>query len=107
MAKYVEFKSSLPLAKHIILPHIELRNLTTHKFFDMANLKKEYSNGVITVVWQPTKCTHAGVCVHTLPKVYNPKAKPWIAIENASSEALRNQVNKCPSGALSFYENKE
>ncbi len=69
-------------------------------------MKKEYSNNEITIVWQPNLCTHAGICVKTLPKVYDPKAKPWINIENADSEALRNQVKNCPSGALSYYENK-
>lgn len=69
-------------------------------------MDKEYSNGEITIKWQPKKCQHAGVCVKTLPKVYNPRAKPWIAIENASTEALINQINQCPSGALSYYENE-
>ncbi|WP_439481345.1 (4Fe-4S)-binding protein [Cyclobacterium plantarum] len=63
---------------------------------------KNYSNGEITIHWQPKLCQHAGICVKTLPKVYNPKASPWIAIENASTEALKAQVNSCPSGALSF-----
>jgi len=65
---------------------------------------KEYSNGEITIVWQPEKCTHAGVCVRTLPKVYNPKEKPWIKIQNASSAELVAQVSKCPSGALSIKD---
>lgn len=63
---------------------------------------KEYTNGEITIVWQPEKCTHAGVCVRTLPKVYNPKERPWIKIENATSAELIDQVSKCPSGALSI-----
>ena len=63
---------------------------------------KEYSNGEITILWQPEKCTHAGICVKTLPKVYNPKDKPWIKIENATSEELIGQVADCPSGALSI-----
>lgn len=63
---------------------------------------KEYSNGEITIFWKPKKCTHAGICVRTLPQVYDPKARPWIKIENANSEKLRTQVNKCPSGALSL-----
>ena len=63
---------------------------------------KEYSNGDLTILWQPKKCTHAGVCVRTLPQVYNPKERPWIKIENASSEELRAQVNRCPYGALSL-----
>ncbi len=70
-------------------------------------MNKEYSNGEITIKWQPKICQHAGICVKTLPKVYNPKASPWIAIENASTEELKNQISMCPSGALSFYENQK
>lgn len=63
---------------------------------------KEYSNGEITILWQPEKCTHAGICVKTLPQVYNPKERPWIKIENATSEELKAQVAKCPSKALTI-----
>lgn len=69
-------------------------------------MEKKYSNGEITVKWQPEKCQHAGICVATLPKVYNPKRKPWIAVENATTEELINQINKCPSGALSYETNE-
>jgi len=68
-------------------------------------MNKEYSNGEITVVWQPNKCQHAGICVKTLPQVYNPKAKPWIKVEHATTQELKNQINNCPSGALSYYTN--
>ncbi len=67
---------------------------------------KEYTNGEITIKWQPKICQHAGVCVKTLPQVYNPKASPWIAIENATTEQLKDQISQCPSGALSFVTNK-
>lgn len=70
-------------------------------------MEKEYSNGEITIVWKPKLCTHAGVCVRTLPVVYNPKASPWVKQENATSEALMNQIDKCPSGALSYYLNEK
>lgn len=63
---------------------------------------KEYPNGEISVIWKPELCEHAGICVKMLPKVYNPKEKPWIKVENASTEALKNQISKCPSGALSY-----
>lgn len=66
---------------------------------------KIYSNNEITVVWKPEKCTHSGVCVKTLPQVYNPQVKPWITIENATTEELKAQLSKCPSGALSYYTN--
>lgn len=65
-------------------------------------LIKKYSNGEITIIWEPKKCIHAGECVKALPKVYKPKAKPWINIDHATSAELKEQIGKCPSGALSF-----
>lgn len=63
---------------------------------------KEYSNGELTVVWKPKKCIHAAECVKALPEVYNPDEKPWIKAENASTEDLKAQIAKCPSGALTY-----
>jgi uncharacterized Fe-S cluster protein YjdI len=63
-----------------------------------------YSNNDITINWKPDTCIHAAECVKRLPKVYNPKSKPWITIENATTEELKNQIAACPSGALSFTE---
>ena len=68
---------------------------------------KEYTNGELTVVWKPKRCIHAAICVKTLPEVYKPEEKPWIQAERASTEALIDQINKCPSGALSYYLNNE
>lgn len=63
---------------------------------------KEYSNGEVIILWKPERCIHAGVYVKTLPKVYNPKEKPWVKPDNTTSEELINQVSNCPSGALSM-----
>ncbi|MBT8395085.1 MAG: hypothetical protein HKO81_05550 [Flavobacteriaceae bacterium] len=63
---------------------------------------KTYSNGELTVVWEPKKCIHAGECLKLLPNVYNPKEKPWIKVENASTNELIHQIKACPSGALSY-----
>lgn len=62
----------------------------------------KYSNGEITILWQPKACTHSGICVKSLPKVYDPKARPWIKMDNATTQELLDQVAKCPSGALSI-----
>ncbi|BDS13212.1 (4Fe-4S)-binding protein [Aureispira anguillae] len=70
-------------------------------------IKKKYSNNEITIVWQPQKCIHAAECVKALPQVYKPNEKPWIQLEQATTEELKNQVRKCPSGALSYYMNGE
>jgi len=67
----------------------------------------EYSNGELTIIWQPDKCIHSGICVKMLPAVYKPCERPWITIGNASTAELIAQVDKCPSGALSYrLENK-
>ena len=77
-----------------------------HNRKTLTIMDKEYSNGEITITWRPKLCQHAGVCVKLLPKVYNPKAKPWIQIENATTAQLKDQVSQCPSGALSYRTNE-
>lgn len=68
---------------------------------------KEYSNGEVTIVWKSELCIHSGICARGLPEVFKPKEKPWIDANGATTEVIVNQVKKCPSGALSFYYNKE
>lgn len=69
---------------------------------DLANLKKEYTNGEITVVWQSSKCSHSANCVKNLSNVFKPKEQPWVQMENASTKEIIETVSKCPSGALSI-----
>ena len=64
--------------------------------------KIEYSTNEITVIWKPNLCMHSGICAKTLPKVYNPSVRKWIKPENATTEELIAQINKCPSKALSY-----
>ena len=63
---------------------------------------KEYSNGELSIIWKPKTCIHAAECVKRLPNVYKPNEKPWIQIENASTEQLIEQIKACPSGALDY-----
>jgi len=63
---------------------------------------KEYTNGEITVLWEATKCIHSANCVKNLPEVFKPKEKPWVKIENSTSEKIISTVKKCPSGAISI-----
>lgn len=75
---------------------------------DPKKIKKEYSNGEITIVWQSGLCIHSTKCWKGntgLPEVFNPAEKPWIKPEGAGTERIIAQVNQCPSGALSFYVN--
>ena len=74
---------------------------------DAKDLKKEYSNGEVTIVWQNSKCIHSANCVKNNPDVFKPKEKPWINPENSSTEKIIETVNKCPSGALTYYKNSK
>lgn len=73
-------------------------------------IKKEYTNGEITIVWQPNNCIHSTNCWKGeagLIEVFNPKLRPWINANGASTEMIIEQIKKCPSGALSFYFNNK
>lgn len=63
---------------------------------------REYSNGEVTVIWEASKCTHSTNCWKGLPRVFNPRSRPWVNIEGAGTEAIIAQVSKCPSGALTY-----
>jgi uncharacterized Fe-S cluster protein YjdI/CDGSH-type Zn-finger protein len=63
---------------------------------------KEYSNGEITVIWNPEKCIHARECVKGLPQVFRRGETPWIDMQAASSEEIKSVVDRCPSGALTY-----
>ncbi|MBI3258867.1 MAG: (4Fe-4S)-binding protein [Ignavibacteriae bacterium] len=65
----------------------------------------KYTNGDVTVVWQPHKCIHSAICARGLPTVFRPAERPWVVIDGASTEAIVEQVKKCPSGALSYFMN--
>ena len=67
-------------------------------------ITKRYSNGEVTVVWQPHLCQHSGVCWRGLPAVFDPTRRPWIELQHADTPAITAQVERCPSGALSWVK---
>lgn len=70
-------------------------------------IKKEYSNGEVTITWEPAKCIHSKNCISGLPGVFNFEKRPWIDQNGANTEAIVSQIKKCPSGALGFYYNDD
>jgi len=72
----------------------------------MEHPAKKYSNGEITIVWKPEACIHSTKCwkgTSGLREVFDPTKKPWITPNGASTEKIKEQINKCPSGALSYF----
>lgn len=71
------------------------------------NIVKKYTNGEVTVVWQPQKCIHSEICFNGLPAVFNPEQRPWVNVEAADTDTIVNQIKRCPSGALSYFMNAD
>jgi uncharacterized Fe-S cluster protein YjdI len=73
----------------------------------MDDITKKYSNGEVTIVWKPQECIHSGICFRGLNNVFDPRKRPWITPENSTTEKIIDQIKKCPSGALSYYLNRD
>lgn len=69
------------------------------------SVTKYYTNGEVTIVWKPDLCTHVTYCYTELPEVFDPSERPWINPQGASTERIIKQVNRCPSGALTYFHN--
>ena len=66
------------------------------KIMEEKIIKYDHPNGQITVLWRPKKCIHSAVCVNMLPAVYDPGSRPWVKPENATTQELIDQINRCP-----------
>jgi uncharacterized Fe-S cluster protein YjdI len=70
-------------------------------------ITRTYTNGEVTVVWKPEVCIHSAMCFRGLPRVFDPRKRPWVKPEGATTDEIVTQVQKCPSGALSYIMNEE
>ena len=61
---------------------------------------KEYATDEIVVEWEPWLCFHSQNCVRSLPQVFDPTRRPWVAVDAASADEVEAAVARCPSGAL-------
>lgn len=61
-----------------------------------------YESDDIEVRFNLAVCCHATECVSGAPRVFNPKARPWIRPENDDADKITAAIANCPSGAL-FY----
>ncbi len=73
----------------------------------MASRTVRYSNGEITVVWEPELCSHTAICFTELPEVFKPEEQKWIDMKGASTEKIMKQCDRCPTGALTYFVNKD
>jgi uncharacterized Fe-S cluster protein YjdI len=64
--------------------------------------RRVYANEAIEVQWEPKLCIHVRNCVRGLPQVFNPDARPWVAVDAASADRVAETVLTCPTGTLHF-----
>jgi len=41
-----------------------------------------------------------------LPDVFNPRKRPWVNLQAASTDEIKKTIDTCPSGALAYKVNK-
>ncbi|GAB2814596.1 (4Fe-4S)-binding protein [Ferruginibacter profundus] len=102
--RLAEIAQACPVSK-ILEGNTKVRTYVYHE--EEVDKKIKYANDDITVVWKPELCKHSGRCVTQLPQVFDLKAHPWINAKGADTPTIIDQVNKCPTGALSIKNNND
>ncbi len=68
---------------------------------------KKYGNDEITINWKPSLCCRSKICRNNLPEVFNSSENPWINAGTVDTKRITDQIDKCPSKALSYtYDTK-
>lgn len=70
-------------------------------------ITRTYTNGEVTILWRRGRCIHSTLCFHGLPQVFDPSQRPWVNPRGASTDAILEQVRRCPSGALACVMNDD
>lgn len=65
--------------------------------------KKTYESDELVVEWQPSLCIHSEKCWRGLPEVFRKDERPWVNTKGADDNRIKEQLDICPSGALSGY----
>lgn len=64
--------------------------------------RRTYETDAIAVHWDSSRCIHTGVCLKTLPEVFDLETRPWVTVDGAEAGAIAAAIERCPSGALRY-----
>ena len=64
--------------------------------------KRTYTTDAIEVLWNSERCVHTGICLKTLPEVFDTSRRPWVTVDAAEADAIAAAIERCPSGALAY-----
>ena len=62
--------------------------------------RQAVQNGEVTVVWKPEVCIHSTICFRGLPAVFDPRRRPWVDVQAASTAEIVAQVEVPVGGAV-------
>ena len=64
--------------------------------------RRTYETDAIRVHWDSARCIHVGICLRTLPQVFDTDRRPWVDLDGAEPDAIADTVERCPTGALRY-----
>ncbi len=64
--------------------------------------ERTYQTDTIAVHWDSSRCIHTGICLKTLPAVFDLKTRPWVTVDGADADTIAAAIDRCPSGALRY-----
>jgi len=68
---------------------------------------RAYTNDDVTVFWKPDDCIHATICFMKLRKVFDPSKRPWVNMDNGTTDEIISICDQCPTDALTWKFNNE
>ena len=68
---------------------------------------RSYDKDELTVLWDSSRCIHTGICLRTLPEVFDVRSRPWVRVDGAGADEIAAAVRKCPTGALRYVRDGE
>jgi len=69
---------------------------------DRVAKTRDYAAEAIRVSYDAKRCLHEAECVRGLPRVFNPRRRPWIEAGAAAADEVAAVVKRCPTGALTY-----
>jgi uncharacterized Fe-S cluster protein YjdI len=67
-----------------------------------AGHRRTYETEAVRVLWDSSRCIHTGICLQTLPSVFDVRRRPWVDLQGAEASAVADAVERCPTGALRY-----
>ena len=64
--------------------------------------RRSYETDALRVHWDSSRCIHTGICLRTLPSVFDTGRRPWVDLSDTQASAVADAVEHCPTGALRY-----